>query len=82
MTSVKPRFTFFVFKPGQRGGREAASIARRGQFACRLRPQDPCLGLQTCNNRVELQLEGPVQQPSGFVIGFFDIEGAFGTVMA
>jgi 6-pyruvoyltetrahydropterin/6-carboxytetrahydropterin synthase len=27
--------------------------------------------------RVELQVEGPIQQPSGFVIDFFDIEEVF-----
>lgn len=32
--------------------------------------------------RVELQLEGPVQQRSGFVVDFFDIEEVFGRLLA
>ena len=32
--------------------------------------------------RVELQLEGPVDPASGFVVDFFDIEAAFGPLLA
>lgn len=32
--------------------------------------------------RVELQLEGPVDPQSGFVIDFFDVERAFGPLLA
>ena len=31
--------------------------------------------------RVELQLEGPVKQHSGFVVDFFDIEEVFGRLL-
>lgn len=107
MTSVKSRFTFFVFKSSRQVGREAAAAASRMQRR---------LGLQTCNTRnsmkisqafkfeaahrlpnvpeahrchrmhghsyrVELQVEGPVQQHSGFVIDFFDIEQVFGRLL-
>jgi 6-pyruvoyltetrahydropterin/6-carboxytetrahydropterin synthase len=41
-----------------------------------------CHRLHGHSYRVELQLEGPVRQPSGFVIDFFDIEDAFGRLLA
>jgi 6-pyruvoyltetrahydropterin/6-carboxytetrahydropterin synthase len=31
--------------------------------------------------RVELRLEGPVERDSGFVIDFFDVEGAFAPLL-
>ena len=43
----------------------------------RVPPTHPCFNLHGHTYRVELQLDGPVDQYTGFVVDFFDIEAAF-----
>lgn len=38
----------------------------------------PCINLHGHTYRVELQLDGPVDPRTGFVVDFFDIEATFG----
>lgn len=40
-----------------------------------------CFNLHGHSYRVDLQLEGPVDPESGFVVDFFDIEAAFGPLL-
>jgi 6-pyruvoyltetrahydropterin/6-carboxytetrahydropterin synthase len=41
----------------------------------------PCRRVHGHSYRVELQLEGPVDPDTGFVVDFFDIEAAFGPLL-
>lgn len=45
-------------------------------------PQHRCFALHGHSYRVELQLEGPVDPETGWVIDFFEIESAFAPVLA
>ncbi|HEY0331722.1 MAG TPA: 6-carboxytetrahydropterin synthase QueD [Rhodopseudomonas sp.] len=44
--------------------------------------QHRCHRMHGHSYRVELQLQGPVDAHSGFVVDFFEIEAAFGPVLA
>lgn len=45
-------------------------------------PTHRCFRMHGHSYRVELQLEGPVDPRTGFVVDFFDIETAFGPVLS
>ncbi|MEO5324028.1 6-carboxytetrahydropterin synthase QueD [Mesorhizobium sp. CC13] len=43
--------------------------------------QHRCHRMHGHSYRVELQLEGPVDPETGFVVDFFEVEGAFGPLL-
>jgi 6-pyruvoyltetrahydropterin/6-carboxytetrahydropterin synthase len=45
-------------------------------------PTHRCHRMHGHSYRVELRLEGPVDPESGFVVDFFDVEDAFGPLLA
>jgi 6-pyruvoyltetrahydropterin/6-carboxytetrahydropterin synthase len=44
-------------------------------------PSHKCHRLHGHSYRVELQLEGPIDEGTGFVVDFFDVEAAFGPIL-
>jgi 6-pyruvoyltetrahydropterin/6-carboxytetrahydropterin synthase len=51
-------------------------------FLPNVAPTHRCRAMHGHSYRVELQLEGPVDPTTGFVVDFFDIEAAFGPLRA
>jgi 6-pyruvoyltetrahydropterin/6-carboxytetrahydropterin synthase len=51
-------------------------------FLPNVAPTHRCRAMHGHSYRVELQLEGPVDPATGFVVDFFDIEAAFGPLRA
>ncbi len=47
----------------------------------RVKQTHPCYRLHGHSYRVELQLAGPIDQETGFLVDFFEIEGAFGPLL-
>jgi 6-pyruvoyltetrahydropterin/6-carboxytetrahydropterin synthase len=51
-------------------------------FLPHVAPTHRCRAMHGHSYRVELKLEGPIDPVTGFVIDFFDIEAAFGPLLA
>jgi 6-pyruvoyltetrahydropterin/6-carboxytetrahydropterin synthase len=51
-------------------------------FLPNVAPTHRCRAMHGHSYRVELKLEGPIDPVTGFVIDFFDVEAAFGPLLA